>query len=76
MSRVIARGDVWQVAWSLVTVHAGRIPLIVVGADSASGVQSARTANHYSLLRTIEDAWGPTPLGKAAAALPMTDYAR
>ena len=54
----------------------GRIPFIVVGADSAPGVQSARPANHYSLLRTIEDAWGLAPLGKAVSALPLTQYAR
>jgi phosphatidylinositol-3-phosphatase len=54
----------------------GRIPFIVVGADSAAGVQSSRPANHYNLLRTIEDAWGLAPLGKAASAQPLTQYAR
>ena len=54
----------------------GRIPLIVVGADSAPGVQSARPTNHYGLLRTIEDAWGLAPLGKAAGAKSLTEYSK
>jgi acid phosphatase len=54
----------------------GRVPLIVVARDSAAGVQSSRAANHYSLLRTIEDAWGLEPLGKASEAAPLTEFTK
>lgn len=40
------------------------------------GFASATPANHYSLLRTIEDAWGLAPLGGAGdpGIKPMTEF--
>jgi acid phosphatase len=38
------------------------------------GYVSAGKANHYSLLATIEDAFGLPRLGNAASAVPLADY--
>lgn len=50
------------------------IPFVVISPDSIPGLRSPRPANHYSLLRTIEDAWGLPPLGHAASSEPLTQY--
>ena len=47
--------------------------LIAPGLERAPGYRSRVPANHYSLLRTLEDAFGLAPLGEAAHAAPMTD---
>jgi len=52
----------------------GRVPFLAISPDAAPGLQSPRPANHYNLLRTIEDAWGLPALGKAAGAAPLTQY--
>lgn len=51
----------------------GRIATIVVRPQGPRGLRSAQAYNHYSLLRTLQDAWGLTPLGEAAKAQPMSD---
>lgn len=53
--------------------NGGRIPTIVLTKNGPSGVKSDRFYNHYSLLRTLTDAWGLPPIGEAAKAVPMTD---
>lgn len=55
----------------------GHIGLVMV----APGLERAQTrattpANHYSLLRTIEDGFGLEPLGEAANVAPMADLFR
>jgi hypothetical protein len=50
----------------------GHISTIVAGSTVASGVQSAQPVTHYSVLRTIEDAWGLPRLGESANAKPIT----
>jgi acid phosphatase len=40
----------------------------------AGGYVSSVTANHYSLLATIEDGLGLPRLGSAASAMPLADY--
>jgi hypothetical protein len=52
----------------------GRIPLIVASRWTAPGLKSATTATHYSVLRTIEDAWRLAPLGQSASATAMTEF--
>lgn len=52
----------------------GQVPLIVVSSRTPPGLQSTLAANHYSLLRTIEDLWGLAPLGQSASARPMTEF--
>lgn len=49
---------------------ANHIPTVVVGAGVPAG-RDARVVNHYSLLRSIEDAFGLSPLGAAATASPL-----
>ncbi|WP_216326126.1 alkaline phosphatase family protein [Deinococcus aestuarii] len=51
----------------------GNVATVVVTSGGPRGVRSNRPSNHYSLLRTLEDAWGLPPLREAARATPMTD---
>lgn len=48
----------------------GLVPLLVIAPDVPPGFRSATALDHYSVLRTIEDAWSLGELGKAA--LPAT----
>lgn len=50
----------------------GRVPAIVAGPLVKPHSVSARPLTHYSLLRTIEDAWGLPRLGRSAFARPIT----
>jgi hypothetical protein len=47
------------------------IPTIIVGANVRPGVYAERL-DHYSLLRTVEDAYGLPALGRAKAASPVS----
>jgi hypothetical protein len=47
------------------------IPTIIVGANVRPG-RYAQRINHYTLLRTIEDAYGLPALGRAAAVCPLS----
>jgi phosphatidylinositol-3-phosphatase len=48
------------------------IPAIALGTAVRRGTRSATPVDHYSLLRTIEDAWGLPLLGHSASAKPIT----
>jgi hypothetical protein len=50
----------------------GHIATIVVSPGMTPGFRYATFANHYSWLRTIEDAWRMPYLGLAATATPLT----
>jgi hypothetical protein len=51
-----------------------RVPLILAGSRVKRGYVSHTPANHYTLLRTIETAWGlPQLTANDAAAQPLTD---
>ena len=52
----------------------GVVPMIVVSPLAKKGFRSTVAETHYSLLRTIEDAWGLAPLGQASSAVAMTEY--
>ena len=53
---------------------ANRVPLILAGSAVRQGYVSHTPANHYSLLRTIEAAWGLPPLtANDAGAQPIQD---
>lgn len=53
------------------------IVTVLAGSAAKAGATSPRPYTHYSLLRTIEDAWGLAPLTEHdAAATPMTDLLR
>jgi len=49
----------------------GHIATIAVSAGMTPGARFGGLANHYSLLRTIEDAWGMPYLGLAASSTPL-----
>jgi phospholipase C len=50
---------------------------VLAGPAARPGARSARPYTHYSLLRTIEEAWHLAPLAKDdAAATPMSDLLR
>lgn len=51
----------------------GQVPLIAAGAPVKAGYRSSVHYDHYSLLRTIEDAWGLAPLRSAATTSGMRD---
>jgi acid phosphatase len=50
----------------------GQVAAVVVSPWTPAGLRWAGQANHYSLLRTIEDAWGLSPLGNSANATALT----
>jgi hypothetical protein len=49
----------------------GLVATVVVSPLTPAGFTSATAYNHYSILRTIEDAWGLGCLGKACSATDM-----
>ena len=51
----------------------GHVATIVASPHVAPGTRSMTPYDHYSLLRTVEDAWGLECLAKACDARPMTD---
>ena len=51
----------------------GQVTTIAAGAPVKAGYRSSVHYDHYSLLRTIEDAWGLAPLRSAASASGMRD---
>jgi hypothetical protein len=50
----------------------GLVPALVLGEPVRAGADSSKLPNHYSLLRTIEDAWSLPTLGYSAEAQPIT----
>ena len=56
----------------------GRIPTVLAGPDIRAGARSARPVDHYSLLRTIEEAFGLPPLRRAGCTCspPLDDLFR
>ncbi|HEV8698022.1 MAG TPA: alkaline phosphatase family protein [Candidatus Limnocylindrales bacterium] len=52
----------------------GHVATIVVSPLVAAGTRSSVRYDHYSLLRTIDDAWGLDCLAKACEAKPMADF--
>jgi phosphatidylinositol-3-phosphatase len=48
------------------------IPALALGTAVRRGTRSATPVDHYSLLRTIEDAWGLPLLGHSATAKPIS----
>lgn len=51
----------------------GRIPTVVLTRSGLHGILSDQNYNHYSLLRTLTDAWHLPPLGESRNATPMND---
>ncbi len=63
-------------SWLLLTfddnANANLIPTVLVGDGIATGSYS-EAVDHYTVLRTIEDAFGLTPIGQSAAESPILD---
>ena len=51
----------------------GQVTMVAAGSGVKKGYRSSLPYDHYSLLRTIEDAWGLPQLGNSAPATPMAD---
>jgi hypothetical protein len=54
----------------------GHVPLIVASSRTPPGLRVSTPFTHYSVLRTVEDAWGLTPLGESVSASPLTEFFR
>ena len=52
----------------------GHVPLLIASPRTPAGRRVSTSSTHYSVLRTIEDAWGLTPLGESATALPLSEF--
>jgi len=71
-----ARNGLLIVTWdegSGLTSASDSIPMIFAGAHVQHGFSSAVAVTHYSVLRTLEDMYGLTPLANAASASPILD---
>jgi hypothetical protein len=64
---------VWDEGTSVIG-GGGQIPLVTVSPWTPPGTRIATAANHYNLLRTIEDAWSLAPLGQSATAGAITAF--
>jgi hypothetical protein len=74
-SRTMARGVVFVVfdeSHHDDTGHRNRVPALALGPLVRPGSSSNASLSHYSLLRTIEDAWRLPRLGKSQSARPIT----
>ena len=54
----------------------GQVATLVISPNGVSGLRSTVNETHYSLLRTVEDAWGLSALGQAGNAVAMREYFR
>jgi len=52
----------------------GRVPLVVISARVPKGFQSSIAHNHYSLVRTIEEAWGLGCLNESCEANTLDEF--
>jgi hypothetical protein len=75
------QGGVLFITWDEGTTSAGccaaaggHVATLIVSPTGTAGFVSATGETHYSLLRTIEQAWGLAGLGNAAGATAMTEY--
>lgn len=84
VSRILSRQE-WQESGLLFIVWdegtsgvggGGHVPLLAVSNLARKGFRYGAPANHYSLLRTIEDAWGMPCLNLACNAKNLRDMFR
>ena len=76
-SRAWKQGGVLFIVWDEGTSNlggGGRVPLLVISNQVAAGFKSALPHNHYSLVRTIEDAWGLGCLNHACTANNLAEF--
>ena len=69
------QGGVLFITWDENEGRSGNhVPTLVISPNVAQGFQSNVAHDHYSLLRTIEDAWGLGCLNKACAANNLNEF--
>ncbi len=70
-------GGVLFITWDEGTTNkggGGQVPTIVISPRVPGGLQSSAPHNHYSLLRTIQDAWGLGCLGQTCSANNLGEF--
>jgi len=73
-SPVLPKGDPdISASWPGGLYGGALVPAVVIDPSGPRHFVSNVAYNHYSMLRTIEDAWGLPKLGNSAAATPMGD---
>ncbi len=73
------QGGILFIVWDEGTTSiggGGQVPLLVISNYVAKGTRSAVAYNHYSLVRTIEDAWGLSCLNRACMANNLGQFFR
>lgn len=73
------QGGVVFIVWDEGTSNqggGGHVPLIVISNSMQKGMRSGTAHNHYSLLRTIEDAWGLGCLNETCSANNLGEFFR
>jgi hypothetical protein len=65
------QGSVLFITWDEGIGSTNKVATIVASSGMIGPSRYAARSDHYSLLRTIEDAWGMPPLGLAARATPL-----
>lgn len=79
----ILNSRAWQgagalfIIWDEGTTNAGgggRVPLLVISSRVPKGFQSSTAHNHYSLVRTIEEAWGLGCLNESCKANTLEEF--
>jgi hypothetical protein len=76
-SRAWRDGGALFITWDEGTTNVGgggRVPLIVISNRVSKGFQSATAHNHYSLVRTIEEAWGLGCLNESCKANTLDEF--
>ncbi len=76
-SRAWQGGGALFITWDEGTTNiggGGRVPLLVISSRGVKGFQSATAHNHYSLVRTIEEAWGLGCLNESCQANTLAEF--
>jgi hypothetical protein len=71
------QGGVLFITWdegTSTTGGGGHVATIVIASNVTAGYRSSTAHNHYSLLRTIEDAWGLGCLANTCSANNMAEF--
>ncbi len=71
------QGSVLFIVWDEGTSNqggGGHVPLIVISSSMQKGTRSGLAHNHYSLLRTVEDAWGLGCLNQTCSANNLSEF--
>jgi phosphatidylinositol-3-phosphatase len=76
-SQAWQQGGVLFITWDEGSTNrggGGYVPLLVISKQVEKGFRSAVAYNHYSLVRTVEDAWGLGCLNQACSANNLAEF--